>query len=56
MAVPKHKITRSNRGKRRSQDRVASAQLAECQDTGRTHRRHHITDEGIYRGKVIVKS
>lgn len=55
MAVPKSKITRSKRGMRRSQDRVESSQLSECESTGRTHRRHHMTSEGVYRGKFIVK-
>jgi large subunit ribosomal protein L32 len=54
MAVPKSKISRSKRGMRRSQDRVESSQLSECKDTGRTHRRHHMTDEGVYRGKFVV--
>lgn len=55
MAVPKHKVSRMNRGNRRSHDGVAESQLSECSSTGRTHLRHHMTEEGIYRGKVIVK-
>ena len=54
MAVPKNRVTRSKRDKRRSHDRVVNSQLSECGATGRTHRRHHMTDDGVYRGKVVV--
>jgi large subunit ribosomal protein L32 len=54
MAVAKSKISRSRRGQRRSHDALGCAQLSECADTGRTHRRHHMTEEGVYRGKVLV--
>jgi len=54
MAVAKSKISRSRRGQRRSHDAASLTQLSECSSTGRKHLRHHMTDEGVYRGKILV--
>ncbi len=54
MAVQKNRVTRSRRGQRRSHDTVAGSQLSECSVTGRMHRRHHMTEDGLYRGKTIL--
>ncbi len=54
MAVQKNKVTRSRRGQRRSHDALKNATLAEDLTTGETHRRHHVTADGFYRGKKVV--
>lgn len=54
MAVQKSKKTRSRRGMRRSHDAIKLPTLSEDQTTGETHRRHHMTADGFYRGRQIV--
>ena len=55
MAVQKSKKTRSRRGMRRSHDGLGNATLAVDQTTGETHRRHHITADGFYRGRKVIE-
>ena len=56
MAVQKNRKTRSKRGMRRSHDALTSAPLTVDATSGETHRRHHITADGYYKGvKVISK-
>ena len=54
MAVQKSKVTRSRRGQRRSHDALTGATLSQDATTGETHRRHHITADGFYRGRQVV--
>ena len=54
MAVQKNKVTRSKRGRRRSHDALNGPTLSEDPTTGETHRRHHVTDDGFYRGKKVI--
>ncbi|MEX2482139.1 MAG: 50S ribosomal protein L32 [Gammaproteobacteria bacterium] len=54
MAVQQNKSTPSRRGMRRSHDALAKPTLAEEQTTGETHRRHHISADGYYRGKKVL--
>lgn len=54
MAVQKSKVTRSRRGMRRSHDALTSDALSVDQTSGETHRRHHVSAEGFYRGKKVV--
>lgn len=54
MAVQKSKVTRSRRGQRRSHDALTSATLSQDSTTGEIHRRHHVTDDGFYRGRQVV--
>jgi large subunit ribosomal protein L32 len=56
MAVQKSKVTRSRRGQRRSHDSLTASTLSEDSTTGETHRRHHVTEDGFYRGKKVVHS
>lgn len=56
MAVQKSRVTRSRRGMRRSHDGLTASTLATDTTTGGTHRRHHVTPDGYYRGKQIVKA
>ena len=54
MAVQKSKVTRSRGGQRRSHDSLKGATLSEDPTTGETHRRHHVTADGFYRGKKVI--
>jgi large subunit ribosomal protein L32 len=56
MAVQKSKKTRSRRGMRRSHDSLTGATLSVDQTTGETHRRHHVTADGFYRGNKVVET
>jgi large subunit ribosomal protein L32 len=54
MAVQKSKKSRSRRGMRRSHDSLLGPTLSEEQATGETHRRHHVSADGFYRGQQVV--
>ncbi|MDC9719592.1 MAG: 50S ribosomal protein L32 [Gammaproteobacteria bacterium] len=54
MAVQKSKVTRSRRGQRRSHDALETAALSVDATTGETHRRHHVTADGFYKGRQVV--
>jgi len=41
---------------RRSHNALKNPTLSEDQETGETHLRHHITADGYYRGKQVIKS
>ncbi len=54
MAVQKSKVTRSRRGQRRSHDSLSAPTLSVETTSGETHRRHHVSAEGFYRGKQVM--
>ena len=54
MAVQKSRKTRSKRNMRRSHDSLTGPTLSTDATTGETHRRHHVTVEGFYRGKEVL--
>ena len=54
MAVQQNRKTRSKRDMRRAHDSLDSAQLSTDPVSGETHRRHHVTASGYYRGKKII--
>jgi large subunit ribosomal protein L32 len=54
MAVQKSRKTPSRRGMRRSHDALTAAAVSVDKTSGETHRRHHITKDGFYRGKQVV--
>ncbi len=56
MAVQKSKVTRSRRGLRRAHDSLKGPTLSEEATTGETHRRHHVSADGFYRGKKVVQT
>ena len=56
MAVQKSKKTRSRRGMRRSHDALTGATLSVDETSGETHRRHHVTADGFYRGRKVVET
>ncbi|MFT6984978.1 MAG: large subunit ribosomal protein L32 [Psychromonas sp.] len=56
MAVQKSRKTPSKRGMRRSHDALsAPAQLSVDATSGETHRRHHMTADGFYKGKKVIE-
>jgi large subunit ribosomal protein L32 len=54
MAVQKSRKTPSRRDMRRSHDALTNPTLAVDKTTGETHRRHHITADGYYRGRKVL--
>jgi large subunit ribosomal protein L32 len=56
MAVQQNKKSPSKRGMHRAHDALKAPALAVEPVTGETHRRHHISPTGYYRGKQVVKS
>lgn len=55
MAVQKNRSTRSKRNMRRAHDSISGASLTVDSETGETHRRHHVSLDGLYRGKEVLK-
>lgn len=56
MAVQKSRVTRSKRGMRRSHDGLTKPTLAIDAATGETHRRHHISPDGYYKGRQVINN
>ena len=56
MAVQKSKKSASRRGMRRAHDALDAATLSIEPSTGETHRRHHVSADGYYRGKQVVEN
>jgi large subunit ribosomal protein L32 len=54
MAVQQNRKTPSKRGMRRSHDSLASSALSIEPTTGETHRRHHVSADGFYRGRKVI--
>ncbi|NDY94821.1 50S ribosomal protein L32 [Wenzhouxiangella limi] len=54
MAVQKNRKSPARRGMRRSHDGLQSPTLSEEVSTGETHRRHHVSAEGFYRGRQVI--
>lgn len=55
MAVQQNRKSRSKRDKRRNTHAsMKSPTLSIDQTTGETHRRHHVTRQGFYRGRRVV--
>lgn len=56
MAVQKSKKSVSRRGMRRAHDALSAPTLSIEPTTGETHRRHHVSADGYYRGRKVVES
>ncbi len=56
MAVQQNRKTRSKRGMRRAHDALTATAVSVDSASGETHRRHHITKDGFYRGRQVIKS
>lgn len=54
MAVQQNRKTPSRRGMRRSHDALKNPALSIEPTTGETHRRHHISPDGFYRGRKVI--
>ena len=56
MAVQQNKKSPSKRGMHRSHMALTVAPLALEPTTGEVHLRHHISPNGYYRGKKVIKT
>jgi large subunit ribosomal protein L32 len=54
MAVQKSRKSRSKRGMRRAHDALTSPALSVDPTTGTTHRRHHLSSDGYYKGRQVI--
>jgi len=54
MAVQQNRKTRSRRDMRRSHDALGNPTLSIEPTSGETHRRHHVSADGYYRGRKVV--
>lgn len=54
MVVQKSRKTPSTRGMRRSHDALSAPALGTDKTSGETHRRHHVTKDGFYRGRQVI--
>lgn len=54
MAVQKSRRTPSTRGMRRSHDKLSPVLVSVDKTSGETHRRHHLTKDGFYRGRQVI--
>lgn len=54
MAVQQNRKTPSKRGMRRAHDALKLEALSVDKTSGETHRRHHITPGGYYRGRKVL--
>jgi len=56
MAVQQNRKTRSKRDMRRAHDALTASTLSVDPTSGETHRRHHVTADGFYRGKKVIEN
>ena len=54
MAVQQNRKTPSKRGMRRSHDALKPPTLSIDAASGATHRRHHVSADGYYRGRQVI--
>lgn len=54
MAVQKSRKSRSKRGMRRAHDALTPPTLSIDPTTGSTHRRHHLSEDGYYKGRQVI--
>ncbi len=55
MAVQKSRVTPSKRGMRRAHHALEKPALSIDKTSGETHRRHHVTADGYYRGRKVIE-
>jgi large subunit ribosomal protein L32 len=56
MAVQKSRKTPSKRGMRRSHDALKRPTVSIEPTSGETHRRHHVSPDGFYRGRKVIET
>ena len=54
MAVQQNKKSPSKRGMRRAHDALRNPTLSIDPTSGETHRRHHVSADGYYRGRKVT--
>ena len=54
MAVQKSRKSPSKRDMRRAHDALTAATLSTDRTSGELHRRHHVTPNGYYRGRLVI--
>lgn len=54
MAVQKSRKSRSKRGMRRAHSALTGPALSVDAATGETHRRHHVSPDGYYKGRQVI--
>jgi large subunit ribosomal protein L32 len=54
MAVQKSRKSRSRRGMKRSHNALTAPTVTADSTTGETHRRHHISPDGYYKGRKVT--
>lgn len=54
MAVQQNRKSRSKRDMRRGHDKLSTPSLSVDPTTGETHRRHHVSPDGFYRGRRVL--
>ena len=54
MAVQQRKKSKSRRNMRRSHDSLDLPTLSIEPETGELHRRHHVSNDGFYRGRRVL--
>ncbi len=55
MAVQQTKKSRAKRGSRRAHDGLSAPTLSVDPTSGETHRRHHVSPDGYYRGRKVTE-
>lgn len=55
MAVPKKKTSKSKRNMRRSHDAIKALNIVENKSTGEFQLPHHVSKDGYYNGKQVIK-
>lgn len=56
MAVQQNKKSSSRRDMRRAHDSLSKPTLSVDPTSGETHRRHHVSADGFYRGRQVIKN
>ncbi|RJP45976.1 MAG: 50S ribosomal protein L32 [Desulfobacteraceae bacterium] len=56
MAVPKSRISKSKKGKRRTHQKIAAPAITTCPQCGEAKLPHHICGEcGVYKGRTVIE-
>jgi large subunit ribosomal protein L32 len=55
MGLQKSRKSRSKRDMRRANDKLTNPTLSTDPLTGETHRRHHMSPDGYYKGRQIIE-
>ncbi len=56
MAVQQNKKSKSKRGMHRAHDFLVARTLSVDSVSGEVHIRHHVTPDGYYRGKKVIRA